>query len=232
MESKITNIFIGYHERLIFEGLSALINSFRGYQVVGGISLERLSHGHNFNNQANILLILNNYPGKKTLEYIRLLKEHSEELPVLLVSSAIKNGLIKELVDSGIRGFLLRNSGEDDLLQALDKIKNGENYYSPAVTTLLLNEYKDSYHSQNTLLTPREKEILKLLVEGFSNAEAGKKLKISEATVKTHRKNIMKKLDTRNLISIIRYACRNNLVDFENTAFCQFCPYKKAEAQS
>ena len=115
----------------------------------------------------------------------------------------------------GADGYLLKNTNQDELIEAIRKVAGGEPCFSSGVTLSLLNETKNNsknIESQAEALTEREIEILKLIAEGFSNKEIGSKLFISHRTVDTHRTNLMKKLNANNIAGLISYAIKNGLV--------------------
>jgi len=107
------------------------------------------------------------------------------------------------------------------LLKAIDEVLRGNRYLSPEITDKVISRYSadigqsenKTIESQFSKLSPREREILKLIAEGNSNSEIGSILFISDQTVKTHRANLMKKLDIHNLADLIKYAMKNGLID-------------------
>ena len=118
---------------------------------------------------------------------------------------------------AGVRAYLLKDATDEDLLPALRAVAAGRNYFSAAITTLLVEDYartlqkrglSDSYH----LLTDREKEVLHLLAEGRSNKEVATLLDLGLSTVETHRANLMQKLNLHNTAEIVLYAVRKGLI--------------------
>jgi DNA-binding NarL/FixJ family response regulator len=118
---------------------------------------------------------------------------------------------------AGAKGYLLKASPEADVLAAVRAVAAGNAYFSPAITKLLVQEYvaevrrrgvEDSYD----LLSLREKEIMRLLVEGKTNREIAELIHVSVATVETHRNNVFQKLQVHNLAELILYAVRKGLV--------------------
>lgn len=223
-----SDIFIGFNETLIRDGITALINANGGYQIIGS----SLNGDELFKSISNIkfgiLIIELGYPNPCNLKYITKIKNRFPELKVLLITSLFKQGVINNFIDLGVDAYILKKCSDTDLFNALEKIQNNEKYYCSSVTQLLLKEFHDAQEDKNEFLTSREIEIMRFLIEGVPNEGIAKKLSISLHTVKTHRKHIMDKFGAKNLISIIRYACRENLIDQENGFFCTSCPYKLA----
>jgi DNA-binding NarL/FixJ family response regulator len=130
-------------------------------------------------------------------------------------------------MDTGIHSFILRNCNKEDFFNALSHLDDNKKYYCSTITQMLLQEYHDMKNEGSRLLTQRELDVLKGLVNGNTNKDISSDLKINESTVKTHRKNLMNKVGAGNLFSLVRYACRNKLIDFGMDSFCLGCPYRQ-----
>jgi DNA-binding NarL/FixJ family response regulator len=120
-------------------------------------------------------------------------------------------------LSSGARGYLLKDSPEQDLINAIRAVKQGKAFFSPEISRMLAEDYMrqmrqrgvdDSYE----LLTPREKEILQMLGEGKSNKEVAARLNLSPHTVETHRGNILEKLNLHSAAEMILYAVRKGII--------------------
>lgn len=123
---------------------------------------------------------------------------------------------ISEMLDAGASGYILKNTGKEELITALNKIISGGMFFSDEVSaemmkTLSERGQKEKDESQINL-TDREKEILRLIAQEFSNAKISEKLFISERTVESHRKNIFRKTNTKTIVGLIKYAMENKLV--------------------
>jgi len=122
-------------------------------------------------------------------------------------------GMIKNLIQLGVDGYLVKNSGKEAMLKAIRDVFSNKQVFSPEVTLSLLGKPSDEESDKNNIdLTEREIEILRLIVDGFSNKEIGEKLFISHRTVDTHRTNMMKKLGVNNVAGLISFAIRNKMV--------------------
>jgi two-component system, NarL family, response regulator NreC len=177
------------------------------------------------------------------LEAIRLLEKHRPDLLIVDIGMPMMNGIevaaraqkldrppgviilsmhadesyIIRALAAGVRAYLLKDATDEDLLPALRAVAAGRNYFSAAITTLLVEDYvrtlqkrglSDSYH----LLTDREKQVLHLLAEGRSNKEVATLLDLGLSTVETHRANLMQKLNLHNTAEIVLYAVRKGLI--------------------
>lgn len=221
------DIFIGYDDRLVYEGFAALISSRETYNVIGGAKngeevFKRLKF-----KLPKIILVELGIPNSKAIDYLR---ELHKEYPIpkkILISSICNNGKISKIMETGLDSFILKSCNKEDLFNALAHVEDNKQFYCSVVTSLLLKEYKGYKDQNNGLLTNREMSVLRRLVNGNSNKQIAYELEINESTVKTHRKNLMDKIGASNLLTLVRYACRNNLIDYGMDSFCLSCPYRQ-----
>ncbi len=136
---------------------------------------------------------------------------------VLLLSMYSEEGLVHQALQSGAKGYVLKTSVSEELLEAVRKVALGETYLSAAVSSIVTESafHPSASQSQNPLdnLSPREKEILQLVAEEHTSAEIATMLSISEKTVEKHRANLMEKLHVRNLAGVVRLAIKYGLID-------------------
>lgn len=221
------DIFIGYDDKLVYEGFSALISTRDSYNVIGGAAngtevLKRLKF-----KIPEIIIIEVSVPNSKAIDYLNEIHTEYPLSKIMLITALCNNGKVSKILESGITSFILRSCNKEDLFNALAHLVEGKNYYCSSVTNQLMKEYHKSQILQNGPLTNREMTILRRLVDGNSNKEIAYNLHINESTVKTHRKNIMDKIGAKSLLTLVRYACRNNLIDYGMDSFCLSCPYKQ-----
>ena len=125
-------------------------------------------------------------------------------------------GYVAQAIRAGARGYLLKDSADEDLIRAVSAVASGKAFLSPAISQLMLDDYgrsrpeavQDPYES----LSAREREILKFIVEGHSSRRIAERLSISAATVETHRTRLMDKLDIHNVAELVLFAVRRGLV--------------------
>src|SRR5690606_2989820 len=127
-----------------------------------------------------------------------------------------EKAIIQKVLDYGAMGYLLKTVSRNEILEAIRKVHSGKKYVCDNVTSSLLEKEKIENKTLEIeeiteALTPRETEILKLISEGYSNTEIGNMLYISPRTVDTHRTNIMKKLNVKNIAGLIKYALKAGL---------------------
>jgi RNA polymerase sigma factor (sigma-70 family) len=146
----------------------------------------------------------------------QILKVNSQVGVILLTMHADESYVLRAL-HAGVRGYLLKESAEEDLLSAIKSVANGKPFFSKAINEVLLEDYMRVLKQQGLsdtfdLLTAREKEVLQLLAEGRTNKEVATLLDVSPYTVESHRTNLMQKLNVHNTAEIVLYAVRKRLV--------------------
>ncbi|WP_035483801.1 response regulator [Algoriphagus marincola] len=117
---------------------------------------------------------------------------------------------VKEALATGAEGYVLKKAAHEELLKALREVADGGMYFSAEIQKILIQRMR--FPEDERILTDREKEVLTLIFDEFSNKEIGEKLFISERTVETHRKNIYQKTKTNTLVGLLKFALENNLV--------------------
>ncbi len=145
------------------------------------------------------------------------IRKTNSEVGVIILTMFADEGYVLRALNAGVKGYLLKESAEEDLLHAVRAVASGKPFFSPAITQTLLEDYmrvlkQDGLSDSFELLTAREREVLQLLAEGKSNKEAAAILEVSLYTVESHRTNLMQKLNLHNTAEIVLYAVRKNLV--------------------
>jgi DNA-binding NarL/FixJ family response regulator len=156
-------------------------------------------------------------PNLNGIEAAKQITEGDSGTAVVVLSMHRDETYILRALKAGVRGYLLKDSAQSDLVRAIRSVAERKSFFSPAVSKVLLDDYlqklkrtgaEDSYD----LLTPREREILQLVAEGKSNKEVAAILNLSVYTVETHRSNIMEKLKLKSLPELILYAVRKGII--------------------
>ena len=210
-------ILIVDDHQLIIDGLRGFIESNQNYQVIGeantGTEAIRLTSVLN----PDLILMDIEMPEMSGIQASQEIKKSHPQIKIIIVSMHNEKQLIKKLIDQGADGYLLKNSSQREVMDAIEKVLNNQIYLSQDVTLSLLDksQNKSSHNSDVTTiaqLTEREIEILKLVAQGMTNKEVGDSLNISHRTVDTHRTNLMKKLNVTNVAGLIRFAFKNGLI--------------------
>jgi len=120
-----------------------------------------------------------------------------------------------QMIQQGIKGFVLKSSGISELLKAIETVAEGNNYFSNELLVKLIQNVAITNHSEHPLLTPREQEVLKWIALGYSNEEIAEKLHVSAATIRTHRTNLLHKTGCKNSASLVMWAIKNKIIDLD-----------------
>ncbi len=148
-------------------------------------------------------------PGINGLELVKAAKAVQPEIKIIVLSMHDDPSVTKELLRAGALGYLLKNNTFKNLTEALHKVIEGKRFLSDEIAEILINAPEEE---DKGVLTTREIEILKLVAKEFNSRQIAEILFISERTVETHRKNILKKTGAQNLVGLIKYAYANNLI--------------------
>jgi DNA-binding NarL/FixJ family response regulator len=152
-------------------------------------------------------------PELNGIETTKTIKEKHQDTKIIILTSHQYNSKVIELIDMGISAYLLKNTNKQELINAIEKVIEGDLYLSKDVYDVYAKHliYNTPKSGNNYHLTEREIEIIRLLCQQLSANEIAEKLYISEQTVKNHRYRIMKKLDTNSVIGIVVFAIRNQI---------------------
>ena len=189
------------------EGLTMLIDGSDGFQVLAAYK--------NCNNvtdeveawKPDVILMDINLPDKSGIDLCKQVKEKYPSIFIIGLSTFNQLSFIQKMMDSGASGYVLKNASQTELMEAIETVAKGKIYFSDeASKTLQKNE------ATHIILTRREKEVLELIAEGMTNNVIGQKLFISTATVDTHRKNLLAKLNAKNTASLVRMATQLQLI--------------------
>ncbi len=206
MASEITCLIADDHE-IVREGLRLSLSRSPHIRVIGEASDGDSAVALAERRRPDVVIMDIRMPGTDGLEATKRIRESLPGTSVLLFTAYGERSLLSRGLDSGARGYLLKEAPNDTLVRAIEKVANGEGYVDPALMPSFLN--RDS----RDLLTPREREILQLLADGMSNGEAATKLFISQETVKSHVRHILAKLEADTRTHAVAIALRESIID-------------------
>jgi DNA-binding NarL/FixJ family response regulator len=210
---KNINILVVDDHQIILDGIKSLLENSPGVNVIA-----TANDGKEALNILNILsvdivLMDIDMPNLNGVDATRQIKDKFPDVKVIMLTMHSESTMIKNLIDIGAFGYILKNSDKEELINAIQKVAKGEKYFSSEVTISLLNKKGRVEVDTDIDFTKRELDVIKLLADGLTNKEIGDKLFISHRTVDTHRTNIMKKAGLNNVAGLISYAIKNRLVD-------------------
>lgn len=205
------------HE-IVRSGIRAILESQMGVEVCGEAANGVEAVEHVRKGKPDLVLLDLTMPEMNGLEAIRTIRQISPESDVLILSMHFSEFIAREALRAGARGYVLKSDANDELLTALEHLRQGKTY----ITTQLASSMAENFcHGADmdagcsvgeTHLSRREMEILQLLADGNSNKQVAAGLGISTRTVESHRDHIMHKMKFSNLAELIRFALRKNLV--------------------
>ena len=203
---------------IVRQGLTNLLQTEPSFVVVGeaddgitGVDLVQRV-------KPDVLVVDLMMPGLNGLDLIKLVLKSLPKLRILVLSMQSADSYVVEALNSGAAGYVLKETGPSEIIQAIRTVVAGGRYLSPKLAERLLTtsagtrKITDPYET----LTPREREILHMVVDGNTSAQIAKKLVLSPRTVELHRSRIMKKLDLHNQTDIFRYALERGLLSTDH----------------
>jgi len=204
-------VFIVEDHMVVVEGIRSLLENERDLEVIGYAETGASCIQFFQTNTADVILMDISLPDMSGINLCKMIRENYPGIMVLALSTFNQGTYVSKMMESGAGGYLLKNAGRHEIIQALHDVVKGKTYLSfeagQALKSALLSG------PQQPLLTKREKEILLLITEGLTNIQIGEKLFISIDTVDTHRKNLYSKLNVKNTVMLMRYAIENNLIN-------------------
>lgn len=207
--SDIRLILVDDH-KIVLDGIKALLDDLDGFDCVataenGQKAIELLKVF-----DVDMVLMDIDMPVMNGMEATRIIKKDFPSVKVISLTQHSERGMVKQLLECGSDGYLLKNIAQDELAEAIRKVKAGESAFSEEVSMSLAGKaVEKNANGVEVELTEREIEILTLIAEGLSSKQIGEKLFISPRTVDTHRTNLMNKLDIHNTAGLIRFALKN-----------------------
>ena len=203
-------VYIVDDHPMVIEGIKSLLTDSPTATVMGSaadsfVALEELQ-----TLEADVALVDINLPDMNGIDLCAELKKRFPQLKVLGLSTFKERSYITRMLEAGASGYLLKNASKEELEEALLKAFRGKIYLSDEATQVITSSSGSADHVP--LLTSREKEVLALIAEGFTNAEIAKMLYISPLTVDSHRKNLLAKFGVKNTAAMVKYAVEFRLI--------------------
>jgi two-component system response regulator NreC len=154
-------------------------------------------------------------PDGEALEQMRIVRRQFPKVNILALSMSDLESFVLKTIKTGAKGYLSKDTTRAELLEAIYTLRNGFDYYGKSITNILLRGYlnQTSKDEEEPELSAREIEVLRLLGDGMTNQEIADKLFVSIRTVESHKSNIMRKINLRTTVDLIKFAIRNNYID-------------------
>lgn len=199
--------------QVVIDGISSILEDEQSIKVIdsalnGEEALRKLEFS-----AVDVLLLDINMPNMDGIEVVRQLRIKGISVQVLILTMHNNPQFTKQLMEMGVLGCILKNSGKKELIHAISEVSKGNRVYGEDVKETLFDSLEKTQSAVDEVqLTKREVEIIKLIATELTTNEIAEKLFISSYTVETHRKNILSKLGVKNLAGLVRFAYENQLV--------------------
>jgi DNA-binding NarL/FixJ family response regulator len=216
---KALRILIADDHDLMRRGVRTLLESRAGWEVCGEAVTGREAVTKAEELRPDVVVLDIGMPDLNGLEAARRIRTGSPDTEILILSVHYSDQLIRELLEAGVRGYIIKSDSDRDLLIAVETLANHKPFFTPRATEVILGNLQVGpirAQMPGTLrerLTSREREIVQLLAEGKSSKEVASSLGISVKTAETHRANIMRKLQLHTVTELVRYAVRNQIIE-------------------
>ncbi len=205
------SVFIVDDHPVVIEGIHSLLMNEKDIAWVGQAMNAQSCLGFFVNNTADVVLMDISMPGMDGVELCAVMKEKYPGIFILGLSTFNQGLYIKKMMENGASGYILKNSSKEELIKAIHTVHDGGIFFS-GEAGMALAEYQKSSKTELPVLTPREKEILELIAEGYTNPQIAEKIFLSQFTVDSHRKNLLAKLNVKNTATLIKYAVEHKLI--------------------
>ena len=217
----MTSIVLADDHELIRESVASLLREVPNFHIVsqcinGRQLIKSVDRFH-----PNVVITDISMPELNGVEAVKQIRKISPATRIIALSIYIDEVYIKNMIDAGVSGYVVKSGAARDLIEAIRNGSRGKLFFSSTIEAVAAKIQNSKNNNKKVslvtkhMLTTREREVLQLIGEGFSSTEIGLKLNISVTTVKTHRNNLMDKLDVRDIAGLTRHSIRLKLVNVE-----------------
>jgi DNA-binding NarL/FixJ family response regulator len=215
-------ILIADDHEVVRRGLCTLLQSHEGWEICGEAVDGRVAVSKAKELKPDVVIVDIGMPGLNGLAATRQLVQQDPNCKVIVLTITDSDQVIREALDAGARGFVLKSDAARDLVAAVEALQRNRMFFTPRVNDMVLAGFLDrrngassSMPPQLPRLTPREREVIQLLAEGKSSKEVACVLNLSTKTAETHRSNIMRKLGFHSIRDLVVYAVKNNIIQVQ-----------------
>lgn len=215
-------ILIADDHEVVRRGLSTLLQTHEGWEICGEAKDGREAVEMSRQLKPDVVILDVGMPNLNGLAATRQLTQHNPGQKVIVLTITDSDEVIREALDAGARGFVLKSDAARDLVSAVEALQRNRMFFTPRVNDMVLAGFLDKGHNGTRSdspkvpqLTPREREVVQLLAEGKSSKEVASALNLSTKTAETHRSNIMRKLGFHSIRDIVVYAIKNNIIQVQ-----------------
>jgi DNA-binding NarL/FixJ family response regulator len=214
-------ILIADDHEVVRRGLCTLLQSHEGWEICGEAVDGRIAVEKAKELKPDVVIVDIGMPGLNGLAATRQLVQQDPRCKVIVLTITDSDQVIREALDAGARGFVLKSDAARDLVSAVEALQRNRMFFTPRVNDMVLAGFLDRGNGVRNSpprlphLTPREREVIQLLAEGKSSKEVASVLNLSTKTAETHRSNIMRKLGFHSIRDLVVYAVKNNIIQVQ-----------------
>lgn len=217
MKNKVHTILLADDHSILRAGLRSMLSSFPDMEVIGEVDNGKDAMHSAINLKPQLLITDISMPKTNGTEAIREIKRRNSDIKILVLTMHSNESHIFDALNAGADGYVLKEDDHEELINAIRSILEGKKYLSPSISNKVVSGYlnpgsDNKYTSSWDLLTRREREIIKLIAEGYRSKDIAEYLSISIKTVEKHRTNLMKKLDLHSVSGLTNYAIQQGIV--------------------
>lgn len=209
-------ILVADDHQMIIDGMKLMLSQTADFEVVAEAhDGEEVLRVIDSLTELDLVILDINMPKKDGIGTAKEIKGQFPEVKVLIVSMYKQPEFIKNLIQTGVDGYLLKNSGKAELEKAIRCLMHDEPYYDKEITKTVIKSFQKNKIFDSPLdvdITDREKDVIRLIAEGLNSAEIAEKLFISPHTVDSHRKKILSKLNVKNSAGVIRFGIQTGII--------------------
>lgn len=209
MYNIVIRVFIVDDHPLVQEGLRSLLREEKEIELCGYAMTATSCLGFFASNTADVILMDIELPDMNGIDLCKEIKSKYPGIMVLGLSTFNQGSYVTKMMENGASGYVLKNADKEELLEAIRIVNKGKTYLSFEAGQAMRKIHASP---QVPLITRREKEILTLIAEGFTNPEIAEKIFVSPSTVDSHRKNLLAKLDVKNTAALVKFAMEHGLI--------------------
>lgn len=205
----MVKVFIIDDHQLILEGIYALLKDEKDIEWMGSVKTPNELKSILKTNQPDVLLMDINLPQQNGLDLCKEIKQAYPTIHIVGLSTSDQASVIRKMIENGASGYLLKDALKNEIITAIKTVVKGKTFVSFSVEEALK---KKSIISTLPILTKREKQVLELISEGFTNQQIAEQLFLDVTTINSHRKNMLTKFELNNTAALIKFAITNNLI--------------------
>ncbi|NMH89022.1 response regulator transcription factor [Flavivirga algicola] len=210
------NLIIADDHKMFLDGLLSIFESEEAYNILltakNGAQVSKYIDINN-NEQIDLVITDITMPEMDGIALTKTLKEKNNHLKILAVSMHTNPDMIDTLIESNVDGYVPKNAEKKELLKAIETILKGDKYFSREITDIYMENKFSKKKKENIKLTQREIDVITLIAKEYTTQEIADKLFLSKHTIESYRKNLIAKLEVRNLAGLTKYAIKMKYLD-------------------